>query len=507
MLVSTRGDVEIGMVAEDAGPGSPIVKLNAWQPGLGVYLKRMSEQHDVDKNQKQAQQGGVYSDIRVVRKKTNRNDFGFAPGYIAGRLALTQTRKNHIVKRGNSYAGHPRGQRHTRSHNLNSLSTVPTGQAKKHSTFHTGFKGWRASTAMETSSRNEDKGVTGLLNMRNTCYMNSALQAVRHNTELSAFFLENRHQQWLDRKSSSPKVDLVKGYADLLRSLWSGSKPAYVKPEGFLQCMHPAARASGFDQFTIPIQHDSHEFLTFLLDQLHEGMAEEVNIEITRGPPTTPRDKAIQNALEAWKLNFGKSYSPLTEMIYGLMRVSLTCTKCGTCYDKWETFNCLKLPIPSTLDASGALPTIQSMLSDEFKEERIDGYACEKCTPDRPTVIRKCSIWRLPRMLSLSIKRFGYDGRKIHTPIRFAIDQPISFGSFFSEDSPEPSRTQAYDCFATVDHHGVAGGGHYTAQAKSPLTEKWHLFDDETAHSIAEPQFGESTYILFFKPSTKAAEA
>jgi ubiquitin C-terminal hydrolase len=337
--------------------------------------------------------------------------------------------------------------------------------------------------------------------------MNAAIQALRHNTELSAFFLENKFQQWVDRKPGSPKVELVKGYADLLRSLWSGSRPAYVRPEGFLQCMHPAAIAAGFDQFAVPLQHDSHEFLTFLLDQIHEGMAEEVNIEITRPPPVTPRDKAIQSALEAWKNLFGKSYSPLTEMIYGLMRVSYTCQTCGTCADNWETFNCLKLSIPAMYDLSGNKPNLQTMMADELKEETIEGYACEKCKPTRTTVKRKCSIWRLPRMLSISFKRFTYDGRKIHTPIQFNAGESITFGSYFSEDSPEPSRNQAYECFATVDHHGVAGGGHYTAQAKSPLTSAWHLFDDETAHPIAEPQFGESTYIVFLKPSSKAAQA
>jgi ubiquitin C-terminal hydrolase len=360
---------------------------------------------------------------------------------------------------------------------------------------------------MESQAKKDEKGVTGLLNMRNTCYMNAVLQALRHNTELSAFFLENRHEQWVSRKPDSPKVNLVKGTADLLRSLWSGSKPAYVRPEGFLQCMHPAAIAAGFDQFAVPMQHDSHEFLTFLLDQLHEGMAEEVNIEITRPPPLTSKEKAIQNALEAWKRNFSKSYSPLTEMIYGLMRASYTCTKCGNIVDKYETFNCLKLPIPKQMDLSGATPTLQSMLTEEFQEERIDGYACEKCTPERPTVICRRSIWRLPRMLCLSIKRFSYDGRKIHTPIQFDVNEPLTLTRFFTPDSPEPSVNQAYECFATVDHHGVAGGGHYTAQGKSPLSDTWHVFDDETAQAVSEPHFGESTYIMLFKPSRKAAEA
>lgn len=452
----------------------------------------------------------LYSDIRVNRKRTNQIGFASVVADTVRHFAPNETRKNRIVTQGSSYAGHPKGGHHTRSHSLSSSVPLPTQKAKNTSTFQPGggTKAHRFSSTMETpSSKDESKGVTGLCNMRNTCYLNSALQALRHNTELSAFFLEKKHEQWVDRKPASPKVELVKGYADLLRSLWSGSKPAYVRPEGFLQVMHPAAIHAGFDQFTIPMQHDSHEFLTFLLDQIHEGMAEEVNIEILRPAPTTPKDKAIQNALEAWKGSFGKSYSPLTEMIYGLMRVSYTCTKCQTCTDKWETFNCLKLPIPKTYDLSGAKPTIGSMFSEELKAEQIDGYACETCNPERPPVLRKCSLWRLPRMIVLSLKRFSYDGRKIHTPIQFDLSQQIVFRQWFSDDSPEPSQSQAYECFATVDHHGVAGGGHYTAQAKSPLTEKWHLFDDETAHPIAEPQFGESTYMIFLKPSGKASQA
>jgi ubiquitin C-terminal hydrolase len=480
----------------------------------------MSEQHDekqVPNQIQEKQDGGVYSDIRVARKKTNRTGSVLEPVYNLARLGRSQTKKNHIVKRGSSYGGHQESRRHIRSHSLNSSSAVPTQRNQNHSTFQTGIKGFYPfRNSMETQSPNQDinssrgnsdKGVTGLLNMRNTCYMNAALQALRHNTELSAFFLEQKYEQWVQRKPGSPKVELVKGYADLLRSLWSGSKPAYVRPEGFLQCMHPAAIQAGFDQFAIPIQHDSHEFLTFLLDQIHEGMAEEVNIEITRPPPITPKDKAIQSALEAWKRNFGKSYSPLTEMIYGLMRVNLICTKCKNSIDNWETFNCLKLSIPKDTDLSGNRLTIQKMLVEEFKEETIDGYACEKCKPDRPPVVCKRSIWRLPRMLILSVKRFNYDGRKIHTPLQFNAQEILSFQSIFSEDSPEPSKQQAYECFATIDHHGIAGGGHYTAQAKSPLTEKWHLFDDETAYSIAEPQFGESSYVLFLKPSSKAVEA
>jgi ubiquitin C-terminal hydrolase len=401
---------------------------------------------------------------------------------------------------GSNYEGHQEDSRHRQSR-IDSFISSPDNNGDKKSNLGTEIP-ISLNTKAQTKSMVETqdvKGVTGIMNMRNTCYLNSTLQALRHNTEMSAFFLENKHETWINRKKSEPKVELVRGYADLLKTLWSGSKPAYVRPEGFLQAMMPAAKASGFDHFLVPEQHDSHEVLVFLLDQIHEGLAEEVNIQITRSPPQNSKDKAIQAALEAWKGFFGKQYSPLTEMIYGLLRVTMTCKGCNHSVDSWETFNCLKMPI----EMKGQPPTIEDMLKEELKEEEIEGYACDHCKPTRTVAIRKPSIWRLPRMVCLVAKRFTYDGRKIHTPIQFPNYESISFSQFFSKDSPEPSQKHKYQCFATVDHYGSTGGGHYVAQAKSPLSDKWNLFNDESTQSISDPKFGENNYIFFLKPATK----
>ena len=464
-----------------------------------------NEQEQQQQKQKQQQHNGA--------KPVNKDQSGFWPGlgHMSRDPAHSETRKNHKARQENSCVDHLAMTRRKHSHmadeqkrKQDSLKqSVLSWQGRTFST----FKGIAQNTSMENqqpTSQNdakEKKGVTGLANMRNTCYMNAALQALRHNTEVTAFFLEGRFEKFLEHKPNSAKVNLVRGYADLLKSLWSGSYPAYVRPGGFLQSMLPAAKESGFDQFLIPMQHDSHEFITFLLDQLHEGMAEEVNIEIVRPPPITQKDKAIQAALEAWKRHFGKQYSPLTEMIYGLFRVTLTCKGCGHHSDSWETFNCLKMPIPQNLAEDGEIPTIQSMLKEEFKDEEIEGYACDHCAPRRTTAIRSTRIWRMPRMITMSVKRFTMDGRKIHTTMKMEQTDGICFKEFFSPDSGEPSQFQKYECFAIVDHHGSAGGGHYTAQAKSPLTEKWHIFDDETTMKIDSPTLGSNTYVLVLKPS------
>ena len=393
---------------------------------------------------------------------------------------------------GNNYGGHPVNQLHTQTRIDSFFSSGPINSKRNVSSLNTSPR----KKSMETPLPQDLKGVTGLMNMRNTCYLNATLQALRHNTEMTSFFLENKHDQWVNRKQSEPKVELVRGYSDLLKALWSGSKPAYIKPEGFLQAMMPAAKAAGFDHFLSPYQHDSHECLVFLLDQIHEGLAEEVNIQITRGPPQTPKDRAIQSALEAWKGFFGKQYSPFTEMIYGLLRVTMTCKTCEKSVDTWETFNCLKMPISSKASEP---PTIEQMLQEEMKEEEIEGYACDHCKPTRTIAVRKSTIWRLPRMLCLVAKRFTADNRKIHTPVQFPNHESITFGQFFSPDSPEPSQKQSYQCFAIVDHHGSSGGGHYVAQAKSPLSDKWNLFNDESTQSLGGPVIGQSNYIFFLK--------
>lgn len=346
------------------------------------------------------------------------------------------------------------------------------------------------------------KGVVGLANMGNTCYANAALQCFRHHVELSAFFLEGRHEDYLKNRpvQTAEKTTFVRGYADLLRSLWSASRPAWVRPTGFWQATIPAAVRCGFEQFQLRAQHDSHEFLVFLMDCLHEGLAEEVAITIQRPPPQNDGERVLLAALEAWKAAFTKSYSPLTDICFGLSRQVCTCQKCGNQSSRFETFNMLKVQVPAA--AGGEPATLEKMMEEEYKEEVIEEYACEKCKPERGPAIRKTYLWRLPRCLVLVLKRFSYDGRKINTPVKLGDIQNIQFSPWFSAESPERSRSEPYEVFAIVDHHGSMGGGHYTAQAKNPLNQKWWFLDDDRTQGMEEPFVGASTYILFLRPRT-----
>jgi ubiquitin C-terminal hydrolase len=336
------------------------------------------------------------------------------------------------------------------------------------------------------------KGMVGLTNIGNTCYGNATLQALRHQVDFTIFLLQNQQEEFIKRKQPNEKIKLLTAYSDLVKNLWSSEKEE-VTTKPFWGSMIPAAIKAGFEQFRIPMQHDAHEFLVFLLDQFHEAMAEEVNMTIR----TSSEHKDTRGALEAWKSAFQKSYSPLVELVFGLQRKCVTCESCKAESVSWETMNMSKVGVPKT--PSGPV-TLLDLLAAEDADDAIEGYNCEKCKQrGKATVTR--SLWRLGNWVIIVLKRNENSGRRINTPVEIPL--MTTFGKSFHPSSTEPSGRDSYELFATIHHHGSSHGGHYTAQAKHPVSGAWAQYDDESARQIETPQLDASTYIVMYRRATK----
>jgi ubiquitin C-terminal hydrolase len=217
-------------------------------------------------------------------------------------------------------------------------------------------------------------------------------------------------------------------------------------------------------------------------------MAQEVDMTIMTKPSTDKESRAVQ-ALTVWKREFSNLYSPMVDLFYGLMHVRVECQTCKNTTHRWETFTTLKAVVPTT-----EAPSLASMLAEELKPEMIDGYDCENCKA-KAVAKKSLAIWRMPQTMVVVLKRFSYTGQKIQTKI--APIGPTDFGAYFSDESPEKSKT--YGLQAIVDHHGSSAGGHYTAQCRHTETDTWFLYDDEGVRELPEPFFGNSTYMLFFR--------
>lgn len=343
------------------------------------------------------------------------------------------------------------------------------------------------------SNMSESKGVVGLTNIGNTCYGNATLQALRHQVDLTIFLLQGSHTKLLQRHPSSEKSKLLEAYAKLCRSLWTG-EGGIEKTHDFWSSMIPAAVLAGFDQFRIPVAHDAHEFLVFLLDQFHEAMKDEVTMVVK----ADHGKKQTREALDFWKKTFEKQYSPLVELVFGLQRKAILCGGCAKESVSWETMNMFKVSVPKITEGT-TLQLLDLMCSDA-KVETIEDYHCDHCAPKRHTAQISHTLWRLGNWVICVLKRIDNTGRRVNTPVE--IPTKTMFSPLFHSASTEPSKNDTYELFATIQHHGSANGGHYTSQAKHPVSGRWAFYDDERATVFEEgrqPILDASTYIVMYR--------
>ncbi|KAK2418567.1 ubiquitin carboxyl-terminal hydrolase [Trifolium repens] len=184
-------------------------------------------------------------------------------------------------------------------------------------------------------------GLTGLHNLGNTCFMNSAIQCLAHTPKLVDFFLGDYRKEINYENPLGMNGELALAFGDLLRTLWvPGASP--VAPRMFkMKLSNFAPQFSGY------MQHDSQELLAFLLDGLHEDLN-----RVKRKPYHEVKDADGRPdgevAEEYWRNHLARNDSVVVDLCQGQFRSTLICPFCKKVSITFDPFMYLSLPLPST---------------------------------------------------------------------------------------------------------------------------------------------------------------
>ncbi|CAF0953347.1 unnamed protein product [Adineta ricciae] len=335
-------------------------------------------------------------------------------------------------------------------------------------------------------------GLVGLYNGGATCYMNSILQQLYMLPQISEHILSV--QDDLENGNDSHK----NGDSGLFHQLQQvfghlmESKMQYYSPEALWKVF----RLWG-QEINIREQQDAFDFFTAMTDQIDEYL------------------KSMKQE-EVFRKNFE-----------GIFCNQMICTNgCRHRYEGEERFMALNVAVK--------VDSLNESLNQFVKGEVLDGnnaYFCAKCQEKRTTIKRLC-IKKLPPLLCIQMKRFGFDWEnnralKFDDYFKFPLvlnmepytldgvnkresfvehedttnnENLINSSVLNTDENKSLPRTTGnlsngmptinYELIGIVIHSGQANAGHYYSFIKdvrrrhSNNTNQWYRFNDTSVEEI-----------------------
>ncbi|KAJ3492890.1 hypothetical protein NLG97_g5082 [Lecanicillium saksenae] len=326
---------------------------------------------------------------------------------------------------------------------------------------------------------------TGLNNPHNWCYANSTLQSLLASPEFgkelsdSTWNAEYRAPRKDNEKIDHPQL-MIRIISNLFHWMATGNLEVMKAQTLMDYSQHICKQSRSNAQFGGTQQQDAQEFMSFLMEHLHDETNSRRNLKGNALQPNTKSQPLLYAAVQYWYNHIQYNDSIVDRYWRGL---ELSTVKCLDCHTKTYTFSPFEW-IPAPVALGSTRQTLEQSLHQHIANNTLDDFSCDKCRRNT-RAMQSISFARLPPLLCVCFRRFNYnqatgDIKKSTAPVTWDFND-FDFSPYFFENGngrPPPGTNDhafegpfRYECYAVIVHAGSrTDNGHYFAYVRDQST-------------------------------------